>query len=32
VASTIEVENRIGDSLAPASDGATFERRNPADP
>jgi aldehyde dehydrogenase (NAD+) len=31
VASTIEVQNRIGDSLAPASDGAMLERRNPAD-
>ena len=26
-----QVLNRIGDSLTPASDGATFERRNPAD-
>jgi alpha-ketoglutaric semialdehyde dehydrogenase len=31
VASTHEVHNRIGDALAVASDGATFERRNPAD-
>jgi acyl-CoA reductase-like NAD-dependent aldehyde dehydrogenase len=27
---TVEVLNRIGGSHAPASDGATFERRNPA--
>ena len=31
MASTHEVQNRIGDSLVPASGGATFERRNPAD-
>jgi aldehyde dehydrogenase (NAD+) len=28
---THEVRNRIGDALTDASDGATFERRNPAD-
>lgn len=28
---TVEVSNRIGDQLRPASNGATFERRNPAD-
>jgi aldehyde dehydrogenase (NAD+) len=27
----VEVLNRIGDALAPASDGTVFERRNPAD-
>jgi acyl-CoA reductase-like NAD-dependent aldehyde dehydrogenase len=26
-----EVTNRIGDAMVPASDGAVFERRNPAD-
>jgi aldehyde dehydrogenase (NAD+) len=31
MASTHEVQNRIGDALVPASDGSTFERRNPAD-
>jgi alpha-ketoglutaric semialdehyde dehydrogenase len=29
--STTEVRNRIGGELRPASDGATFERRDPAD-
>jgi aldehyde dehydrogenase (NAD+) len=28
---TVEVRNRIGGELRPAADGATFERRNPAD-
>src|SRR5690606_41488751 len=28
---TVEVLNRIGDELRPASDGAVVERRNPAD-
>jgi alpha-ketoglutaric semialdehyde dehydrogenase len=28
---TVEVANRIGGDAAPAGDGATFERRNPAD-
>jgi alpha-ketoglutaric semialdehyde dehydrogenase len=28
---TVEIRNRIGGELRPASDGATFERRNPAD-
>jgi acyl-CoA reductase-like NAD-dependent aldehyde dehydrogenase len=27
----LHVQNRIGDALAPAADGAIFERRNPAD-
>ena len=31
VAATHQVQNRIGDALANATDGATFERRNPAD-
>ena len=31
VRAPVEVRNRIGDALAPAADGATFERRNPAD-
>ncbi len=31
MASIHQVQNRIGDSLASASDGAIFERRNPAD-
>jgi aldehyde dehydrogenase (NAD+) len=31
VASIHQVQNRIGDTQAPASGGATFERRNPAD-
>jgi aldehyde dehydrogenase (NAD+) len=30
-APTYEVHNRIGEALLPAADGATFERRNPAD-
>lgn len=28
---TVQVLNRIGGALVPAADGATFERRNPAD-
>lgn len=31
VPAPVEVLNRIGDTLAPAGDGGTFERRNPAD-
>lgn len=31
MSATFEVQNRIGGSQADASDGATFERRNPAD-
>ena len=31
MATTHQVQNRIGDSSARALDGATFERRNPAD-
>ena len=30
VPAPVEVLNRIGDALAPAGDGGTFERRNPA--
>jgi hypothetical protein len=31
VSATFEVQNRIGDAHAAASDGSIFERRNPAD-